>query len=299
MTGSHVIVTGASGLIGRATVAALAAGGHRVTALSRRGAPVPGADSVIACDLLDPAATGRAVSAAAASHLVHLAWADGRDRWTSPDNDRFAAALPGLLAAFAAAGGRRALCAGSCAEYDWSAMPLSETTPLRPASPYGRAKARAFALATDSAMALGLSLAWARPFFVYGPGEPQGRLIGDLVRGLRAGQTVDCTDGSQRRDYLFSADLGQAMALLLDSPHQGPMNLASGQALQVRALIDEVAFQTGRAELVRLGARPRPPGDPDEVRADIALATRTLGFRPRYDLRAGIAALLAAERVAA
>jgi nucleoside-diphosphate-sugar epimerase len=299
MTAAHVLVTGASGLIGRATVAALAARGHRVTALSRKGAPVSGAGRAVACDLLDPAAAERALSAAAATHLVHLAWADGRDRWTSADNDRFAAALPDLLAAFAAAGGQRALCAGSCAEYDWTTMPLSEATPLRPASPYGKAKARAFAAATATAGSLGLSLAWARPFFVYGPGEPPGRLVGDLVRGLRAGQTVDCTDGSQRRDYLFSADLGLAMALLLDSGFEGAMNLASGQAPPVRALIDEVAFQTGRADLVRLGARARPAGDPDEVCAEVALATQILGFRPLFDLRTGVAALLAAERVAA
>lgn len=293
-----VLLTGATGLIGRATAPALAAEGFRVIAVSRSGVAIPGATGV-SCDLLSAEDRERLIAEIGPTHLVHLAWADGRDRWTSPANQDWAAATVPLLEAFARNGGGRAVLAGSCAEYDWSSSILSETTPLRPASPYGIAKAAAFAAATATAPRLGLLLAWARPFFVYGPGEPRGRLIGDLVRGLRAGERVACTDGLQRRDYLYSADLGRALATLTASDVTGPINLGSGIAIAVRDLIREVAAQIdGPGEAV-LAARPRAPDDPAEIRADVSRLSSLLGFRPAFGLREGVADLLANERVAA
>lgn len=299
MTGPRVIVTGASGLIGRPLVAALAVRGYQVVGISRSGRAVPGAAGNIACDLLDAAQMDAAIAAAKASHLVHLAWADGKDRWSTPDNDRWADATAALITSFARSGGKRAVCAGSCAEYDWTGSVLSESTPLRPATRYGQAKVRAFHDTARVAAENGISLAWARPFFVYGPGEPEGRLIGDLVRGLRAGREVPCTDGLQRRDYLSVEDLARGLAMLLDSALTGPVNIASGEAIAVRDLIAEVASQIGRPDLVRMGARQRPADDPAELCADVALARRALGFRPAMTLAEGVRALLLAERVAA
>ena len=287
----RVLLTGATGLIGRASVAPLVARGFEVLALSRSGrgvGDVPG----IACDLLDAQDRRRAVGRAAASHLLHLAWTDGPDRWTSAANLDWAAATLALARDFATAGGDRAVMAGSCAEYDWSGPVLSEDTDLAPATLYGAAKARTGQLLVAAAPATGLSLAWARPFFVYGPGEPPGRLLGDLVRGLAAGRPVEVTDGLQVRDYLFAADLGEALAALLASPLEGPVNVASGEGTQVRDLIAEVAGQMQRRELIRWGARPRPAGDPPRIVADTGRLRQATGFRPRFSLADGVAELL-------
>lgn len=290
----RVLLTGATGLVGRATVGPLAARGFDVVALSRSGRTV-GAVAGVACDLLDPTDRARAVRAAGASHLLHLAWADGPDRWTSPANLDWAAATLGLVRDFAAGGGKRATLVGSCAEYDWSQPVLSEDTVILPATLYGAAKARTGQLSLAAAPALGLSVAWARPFFVYGPGEARGRLLGDLVRGLSAGLPVDVTDAEQVRDYLFVNDLGEALAGLVDGPFEGAVNVASGQGTRVRALIAEVGARMGRADLIRWGARPRPAGDPPELVADVARLRAATGFRPTYDLAAGVAELLRME----
>jgi nucleoside-diphosphate-sugar epimerase len=300
LTGARVLLTGATGLIGRATLSSLVAQGAGVIALSRSGRDVRGAAQAVACDLLDASALARVVGQVRATHLVHLAWADGADRWHSPVNDAWADATLALLRCFADNGGQRALIAGSCAEYDWTGSGLlAESSPLRPATRYGQAKARAGDAARAAAPGLGLALVWARPFFVYGPGEPAGRLVGDLVRGLRAGRAVDCTDGLQRRDFLYSGDLGDALAGLLASDATGPVNVASGRAIPVADLIAEIARQVGRPDLIRFGARPRPADDPAELCADVTLLTRATGFRPAHDLAAGVAALLATEGIAA
>lgn len=297
MTRARVLLTGATGLIGRHTVAPLRDAGYEVIALSRSGRDVDGAAG-LAADLLDPDDLRRAVAAAGATALVHLAWADGADRWVTPANLDWAAATLTLLRAFAGARGRRAVLVGSCAEYDWALPVLAESAPLDPATLYGAAKARTGQLALAAAPALGLSLGWARPFFVYGPGEPQGRLFGDLIRGIAAGQAVDCTDGEQRRDFLHVADLGAALAALLASPVEGAVNVASGRAVPVRDMILTVARQMGRPDLVRLGARPRPAGDPACIAADVTRLRDEVGFSPRFDMASGIADVLRAEGIA-
>lgn len=296
MASPHVLLSGASGLIGRQCVPALLAAGYRVTVLSRSGAAPNGAIA-LQVDLLDHATTQAAVREAKATHLLHLAWhAGARDRWTSPANLDWVSATFALVQAFAASGGKRAVGVGSCAEYDWSAVTLREDTPLRPATLYGGAKAAAGLALTKAAPALNLSFAWARPFFCYGPGELPGRLFGDLVKGLQAGEPVACTDGVQRRDFLHTADIAAALTALLASDVQGPVNVASGEAIAVRDLIMEAANQMGRPDLIRLGAIQRPATDPPLLAADIRRLNDEVGFRPRHTLKTGVAQVLAAER---
>ncbi len=291
MTGGRVLVTGATGLIGRHLAAPLSARGYEVVALSRSGGRLTG-------DLLaDPEGVAER---AGASHLIHLAWHDAPTaRMTAPENLDWTVASLRLLRAFARHGGRRAVMVGSCAEYDWRGTGhLTEDAPLIPQSPYGAAKAATGLAAMGLAPALGVSLVWARVFFVYGPGEPEGRLFGDIIKGLSAGQPVDCTDGLQRRDFLHAADVAGALAHLLASDAEGAVNIGSGRAIEVRAMIGELARQMGREDLIRLGARPRPADDPALIEAGITRLAAT-GFRPHYDLKTGISAVLTAEKAEA
>ena len=78
----------------------------------------------------------------APTHLLHLAWAPSGLRMRDPaENQAWARASVSLFEAFSRAGGRRAVFAGSCAEYDWSHVVLNEvTTPSKPATVYGAAK---------------------------------------------------------------------------------------------------------------------------------------------------------------
>ena len=289
MKRKRVLLTGATGLIGRQVAGPLTRLGYDVLPVSRRGAGLRG-------HLIDdPEAVAQS---AHAECLIHLAWHDGPNRMGAADNLDWVSASLRLLTAFASAGGKRVVMVGSCAEYDWTgAGRMDEATPLRPASVYGAAKAATGLAAVAGARALGLSLAWARVFFCYGPGEPEGRLFGDIIKGLQAGHTVDCTDGLQRRDFLHSEDVGGALAALLDSQVEGAVNIGSGRAVAVRDMIGTLARQMGREDLIRLGARPRPTDDPDRIEADATRLRDEVGFTPRYDMESGIRAVLKAEGV--
>jgi len=292
----RVALTGATGLIGRQAARALAASGHEVLALSRSGAEVDGAEHATAIDLFDRDATRQILEDVRPDALMHLAWYDGPNRMNAHANLDWAAATLALASDFARSGGRQFLAAGSCAEYDWTkTLPFRETDNLRPASLYGRAKAHTGALLTEAADALGLDVTWPRIFFVYGPGEPKGRLMGDLMRGFRAGEVVPCTDGAQIRDYLHSADVAAALVEALSAGGLGCVNIGSGQGTQVKDLIDAAADAANSAHLLAFGAIERPANDPASLIADVTKLTTKTRFKPQFGIRDGMADVIARD----
>ena len=291
----RVLLTGATGLIGCQTVAPLVARGFEVFALSRSGAKIDQAYEIKA-NILDPEQLDAVFEVNNFTHLMHLAWHDDpADRWTAEENFAWSEATLALVRAFAKAGGQRAVCAGSCAEYEWGDRALNEASPLRQSSAYSRAKSDTGNQLMAEAPVLDVSLAWARIFFCYGPGEPKGRLLGDLIKGISSGDVVDCTDGLQERDFLHTGDIGRALAAILDSDVEGAVNVASGQATPVRDLIMEVATQMGHPELVNLGARARPEDDPPRVVADTEKLRQRTDFEPLFDIASGVAEVLKAD----
>lgn len=119
MTGvaRSILVTGASGFIGRAVVPLLAARGDTIHAVSR-SAPRPPGDGVRwhQADLLVDD-VGALLDDIRPSHLLHLAWYTVNGKFcTAEENRLWVDASLRLLRAFAVNGGRRAVVAGSCAE---------------------------------------------------------------------------------------------------------------------------------------------------------------------------------------
>lgn len=134
----RVLVTGASGFIGRHALPALQMRGYEVHAVARRPLQLEGA-RWHAADLLDEQAQAELLATVRPSHLLHFAWyAEHGKFWTAAENRRWVDATATLVQAFQRAGGRWVAATGSCAEYDWASGRCDElTTPIAPSTEYG------------------------------------------------------------------------------------------------------------------------------------------------------------------
>lgn len=285
---SRVALTGASGFVGRQALASLLDAGHEVHALARRAPTREELAGAIwhEVDLL----TGADVLAEIEPQvLLHLAWyAEHGAFWRSPENVRWVEASLALLRAFVAAGGKRAVIAGSCAEYEWSRGLYGEDAALRPATLYGSAKHGLHVVAAAFAEQAELELAWARLFFLYGPHEAAGRFVPSIVLPLLRGEPARMTEGAQRRDFLHVADAGSAFATLAASALVGAVNVASGEAVALRDIALQIGELTGHPELLQIGALPAREGEPPELRADVHRLHDELGWSPSIALSDGL-----------
>jgi nucleoside-diphosphate-sugar epimerase len=298
----RVLLTGASGFIGGYALEALIHQGHEVCAVSRSPGSAREGVTWHECDLLSPGAGERLVEEAQASHLLHLAWyVQPGSFWAAAENERWIDASLRLLRAFGEGGGRRAVMAGTCAEYAWGdEQPLREqdnpdgpATALEPTTLYGACKHATHVVAKELVAQLGVSLAWGRIFFLYGPGEDSARLVCQVARSLLAGEQVSTTDGEQQRDFMHVRDVASAFVKLLGGDVSGPVNIASGQAAPIREIVTLIAEQAGGLERVRFGALERRAGEPERIVADVERLRDTVGFTPRTDLREGLAETVA------
>jgi nucleoside-diphosphate-sugar epimerase len=197
------------------------------------------------------------------------------------------------MQSFAEAGGNRFVGAGTCAEYDWRFGFLSENlTQIRPHTPFGRFKA-ALGLASEAlAETLGMSFAWGRVFFVYGPHESASRLVGAVIASLSEGQRVKTTHGRQIRDFSHVADIAGGFAALLDSMVTSSVNLGSGHPTAVRELVQVLSELLRRPELVDYGALPLAVDEPPLLLADTRRLREEVGFFPKFNLTDGLRATL-------
>jgi nucleoside-diphosphate-sugar epimerase len=205
------------------------------------------------------------------------------------ENFRWVSAGLQLLEAFSSHGGQRFVGVGSCAEYDWHFGSLSEaTTPLNPATPYGICKHAFQLLSRSFAKSTGLSAAWGRLFFLYGPHEHRNRLVASVISSLLNEESALCSLGQQERDFLYVLDAADALVSLLDSDVEGPINIGSGEAISVADVVTQIGEQMGKPELIRLGAIPSPKNEPPLLTADTTRLKSELRWSPKYPLADGL-----------
>jgi 2-alkyl-3-oxoalkanoate reductase len=310
-----VLVTGASGMLGRAVAELLAARGDTVRVFQRRPAGIPGVEEILG-DLRDPAAVRAAVDGTGA--VVHLAaQVSVTGRWRT-----FAAVNIGgvrhLLDAIRAAGVPKLVHVSSpSVAHQGSSLAgtgAGPADPRRARGNYARSKAAGelLALAADQP---GLAVAVVRPHLVWGPGDTQ--LIGRIVARARAGRLAVVGPGTGLIDTTYVDNATEAIVAALDRATQArgePLVVTNGQPRPVAELLEQVC--------VAAGARPPrrhvpyrlawtaglvvesawPAGEPPITRFlaeqlgtahwfDQRRTRRLLHWTPRVDLDEGLARL--------
>jgi nucleoside-diphosphate-sugar epimerase len=176
-------------------------------------------------------------------------------------------------------------------------LPIAEDHPLAAANPYAHTKILAEQTAQFYEQRFGVALTIVRPFNLYGPGQRQSFLIPSIVRQMLdpAATSVRVADLRPKRDYVYVADAVMLLLATLQPGVHGIYNLGSGLSASVAEVAELVSKAAGiRKPLV--SADERRPGEILDVVADTSRAAAELDWQPRTSLADGIAAVVAAER---
>lgn len=287
-----VLVTGATGFIGRHVLEALQARSlYKIYAVTSDALPIdsPGV-SWHQADFLNAGQVDRLMKKIRPDFLMHFAWyAVPGLYWTSDKNLAWEEASIDLIKRFYENGGERMVAAGTCAEYSWdSGVFYEDKTPLEPKTLYGQCKSKVGVFLEEYSKKIGASSAWGRIFFLYGPYEDQRRLVPSVICSLLQNKPALCSHGNQIRDFLFVKDVASAFVSLLESNIVGPVNIASGQPVALKDIIYKIADKIGRRNLVHLGALSAKNNEPKLLIADIKKLSEEIKWHPEFDINTGL-----------
>lgn len=297
-----ILVTGGAGFIGSHIVEALVPRGHRVRVLDnfysgKRGnlRSVRDDVEVLRGDCADPAAARRAVKGVEA--VLHEAAVPSVARSVKDpalSHRANATATLTMLVAARDAGVRRFVYAGSSSVYgDTPTLPKSETLTPRPLSPYAVGKLTGEHYLRVFARLYGMETLTLRYFNVFGPRQdassPYSGVISLFTTWLLRGEMpVIYGDGRQSRDFTYVDNVveGNLRALVARGLSGQAVNVATGKRVTLKTLLATLARELGRGPRAR--HLPPRPGDIRHSLADIRLARRLLGYRPKVDFETGL-----------
>jgi len=293
----RIFVTGAGGFVGSLVTRQLLESGDEVAVLCSPNAGrlhgVLDSVTVIPHRLAHRAEIRAALEAFRPDACIHLAWyAEPGKYLDSPENIPLLQQSLDLLETLISVGCGRVVMVGTCAEYDTDFGYLREDTPRKPATIYAACKLSLGLVGQQRAAAANIHFAWARLFYLYGPGEDSRRLIPSLVAALKQGKPFDATLGEQVRDYLHAHDVASALITLARQPASGVYNISSGIPITLRALMETVAEIVGGRHLIRFGALPYRPWEPMFICGDNR-KLKAIGWTPRYGLQEGLKEMVA------
>lgn len=289
----RVLLTGATGLIGKYAIQPLLDLGFDVFVISSKDIKCQESSAkCINANLLDLNDIKRIFDEVKPQYLLHFAWdtTPGVYLESNVNFDWVQASLE-MLKQFKANGGKRAVFAGTCFEYEFEDEPLNETkTKLNPTSTYAKCKNHLNGLATLYCEKNDISFGWGRIFYVYGENEHEKRLVPHVIKSLREGKEVTITAGELKRDYMFAGDIAAGFVAFLNSEVRGSVNICTGEAPKIKEIVDFIAEKLDKKNLVKY--IDESANQPKIIVGDITRLSKEVKFTPNYTLASGLEKML-------
>jgi nucleoside-diphosphate-sugar epimerase len=286
-----IFVTGASGFIGKAFIRVALERGHRIGALSRSASEGNALDDGRISwfrGALDNAPLA-AIRAFEPEACLHGAWFTAPNSYRdSAENQLLAHHSRVLLREFMRWGVGRIVALGSCAEYRITGAPMHEIhSPTNDSTAYSRWKNQLRSdFAADSGD-YGVSTAWCRLFFPFGPEEHPLRFPTQLLKSLKAGTPLHVNSPRALRDYIYIEDVATALVEVVQSDVHGIINVGTGIGTAISGIVATAAEILGVHPNVTEGELDDPL---DCMVADVS-RLESLGWRSTYSIRSGLHAL--------
>lgn len=299
------LITGATGFVGGHLAELLLDRGDEVVGTSRTARWAPDAAHLgnlvrlVACDVTDPDAVRRVVREVRPARIYHLAAVANVPASFDDPERTWQVNLDGTRhlyeAVRAEAPDARVLFVGSGMVYgrvSADRLPIAESVPMAPTSPYAASKAAADLMSFQYADNYGLGVVRVRPFNQAGPRQSCDYALAhfacEIARLESAGGTGELCVGNldARRDVTDVRDTVRAYAAVLDAAAPGEVyNVASGRAVAMRDVVDRLIRL---ADVPRVTIRPDParmrPSDVAVVVGDASALGRRTGWRPSIEL---------------
>ena len=261
-----VIVTGATGFVGRHVLAELETRSVESIALLRPAKAKALEHStcrIVQFDLHNPPPNAFELMGCP-DVVIHLAWS-GLTNYKSLHH--FEQELPAqyrFLKNLIESGLQTLVVAGTCAEYGMQPGMLSEEIEGRPSNSYGFAKDTLRRQLEYLKAVHPFKLTWTRLFYLYGEGQSESALLPQLRKAVeRDDQIFNMSGGEQCRDYLPVAEVARHLvSLALAEKDIGVVNICSGIPISVRKLVEGWIKENGWSIRLNLGHYPYPDYEP-------------------------------------
>lgn len=298
-----VLITGATGFIGRHLARTLVASGACVHGLSRGASDFAGEHSFV-CDVTDRARVNEMVSEIRPAYIFHLAANKARRAEIEDFRQCFDENLIGTLnlleACLASSDVSRFVTLGTCEEYGGADAPYFEATREVPVSAYSCSKVAMTQLLQTYHRIHGFPVAVLRPSLAYGPGQGDEMFLPALIRSLLSGQRFAMSRGEQTRDFVYIDDVVDALLLAAVRPEAigQVINISSGTPTRIvdvtRLAVDLIG--NGVEALLDIGKIAYRQGEAMNYWADRTKAGQLLGWEPSVGLHDGMARTVAYYR---
>jgi len=304
----RILIVGGTGFVGGHLVEECRSRGDEVHATYRPGETVPEDDGVhwLALDLLERESVRAALSDTRPEGVVHLA---GQANVAEANRDpvgTFRINAEGTYRLLAEAReiipGARIVAVGSAEVYGIvppEELPVRESRPVAPRTPYGTSKAAADLAAAQAAHGWGLAVVRMRPFNHVGRGQRRGFVAPDFasqVAAIERGESepvLRVGNLSGRRDFTDVRDVARGYRTALEKGRPGrAYNLCSGVSTPIETILRYFVERATVTIEVRVDEARFRPVDVPEFRGDPSRAREELGWKAEIPLETSLAEVL-------